>query len=1597
MRSTGAIVDDGDYNVEFKIYTALSSSGSSQGSCTGDAACVWTETRTGVNRVRVVNGYLTANLGSVTALPSLNWDQELWISLNIGSTAVTPVWDGPMSPRLKLTAVPYAFTAGQLALTNGSFRSTLGFVQPTANRTIQAPDESGTICLQNSTACGFALASGGSNYIQNQNSSDQTANFRISGTGRANTSFQASLFDTAAAGTLSIGTTNATGINLDKSTTITGGITQSGGAITMTGNAASQIITTSNNALSIRAGGTAILTLNTSGAGTVNLGTDNTINVNVGGGSDVARTIRVGDPQTAGTAAQTVSVGSQRSTSTTAIQGGNGATAISLTTATGGNISIDAQGSGSGVNALLGSDGFTIKTTTDSNMAFAVQASNNDYIFSVSTTTGVVTLGALQATYSGFDGTLYAPLGTITIGQSSRATTVLGDATSTFKATSGSFTTTLGFTTPTANRTINLPNESGTVCLQGSTACSFAPASGSGNYIQNSTVVQSANFYVQAATSGTVAGIIRANAAGTGNILNLQNGAGTNVATFGSAGATTLQNSTNSVAAFQVLASVGAGGNAILRVDSTNERVAIGVITDPIGAKLSVATSTTVGFRVFQGGSADALQVGNATADFLTISSTGNVLLKPTTNSTTAFRIQNANASTTLFNADTSLSRIAIGQTSAAYTLDVAGDINSTTGLRVGTNLVCDSTGCIAKSGSGFYIQNQATVQSANMYVQAATSGSVAGVFQANAAGAGDILQLKNGAGTNVATVSSTGASAFRNSANSTSAFQVQNAAGGQLINVNSSNNIITLNGNNSAALNTWQSTSSLSTATSFEGLTVANGFVYSIGGYGSGYQATVQFARINANGTLGAWATTAALPANRAYTSAVASAGYIYVLGGTPGSGSVDTIYVAKTSPDGQIAAWQTSSLVLPAAMNAASVTVSNGYLYLLGGTTGSPVATTYYSRINGDGALSSFQSTTSLPTALANAQALVSNGYIYYIGGYNGTSAVNTVYYAPLDITAGTIGTWNSTSTLPSTHNNFGATISNGYMYTFKTGTVNYAPINANGTLGTWATDVNTIPVNYNGTNSFTYNGYHYVVGGYNGSVGTTGVYYAGGSRTYVAGTLDLVGLTMQGGNYGDDDGGAGSAGGALIAGNTNIVGTLQVQGASSFAQDVSVTGTLTVGSDLDVDDNAIITVTSRQYAGIEILSDMGNQAGETGGAFVLYAQDEWSVRSITGTVQVAGESPQGDTYTNTLSNAFLVGNYNNAAVQLGTNATVRLTVTAGGNVCIVVTTCTKTLGVSGTIAASGAITANTTPDLAETIPAAPGVEAADVVMADPNNTERVVKSDRAYNRAAVGVISDGSSSFMINSYGGSPDAPLTGKPLVLVGRVPVKITNENGSIRPGDLLTTASKPGYAMKATEAGPTIGTALGFFNGTEGEVLVLVNLGYFSPSPSNVQGDRSSMSYETLNVSGDATINRLSVSSVSVSGDASIAGNLRVNGSATVGTIVVNGHIVSKGSAPTVQVQPSAGENAQATLNGNDVSGVVTMTTGSNPTSDIIAKILFTTAYDSDARVVLTAIGRESATAQPYIDYANKSEFVIGIGQAVSAGTVLKYSYHVIQ
>jgi hypothetical protein len=93
----------------------------------------------------------------------------------------------------------------------------------------------------------------------------------------------------------------------------------------------------------------------------------------------------------------------------------------------------------------------------------------------------------------------------------------------------------------------------------------------------------------------------------------------------------------------------------------------------------------------------------------------------------------------------------------------------------------------------------------------------------------------------------------------------------------------------------------------------------------------------------------------------------------------------------------------------------------------------------------------------------------------------------------------------------------------------------------------------------------------------------------------------------------------------------------------------------------------------------------------------------------------------------------------------------------------------------------------------------------MIDKTNPEAVLRSTGQYERTVLGVVST-APGFVAGGY--TQDS----YPIALVGRVPVKISTENGSIRAGDYLTAASIPGYAMRATQAGRALGKALESFD-----------------------------------------------------------------------------------------------------------------------------------------------------------------------------------------
>ncbi|MCP4648992.1 MAG: hypothetical protein GY853_02765 [PVC group bacterium] len=124
----------------------------------------------------------------------------------------------------------------------------------------------------------------------------------------------------------------------------------------------------------------------------------------------------------------------------------------------------------------------------------------------------------------------------------------------------------------------------------------------------------------------------------------------------------------------------------------------------------------------------------------------------------------------------------------------------------------------------------------------------------------------------------------------------------------------------------------------------------------------------------------------------------------------------------------------------------------------------------------------------------------------------------------------------------------------------------------------------------------------------------------------------------------------------------------------------------------------------------------------------------------------------------------------------------------------------------------------DLAEGMQAE-GCEGGDVVIISPDKDALLIPSSKKFTTNIAGVVSECPKLYMGATKGNTP--------LALAGIVRCKVTIENGPIKRGDLLVSASAPGHAMRAEsseiKAGMLIGKALQTLEEGQGKIYILVN------------------------------------------------------------------------------------------------------------------------------------------------------------------------------
>lgn len=320
----------------------------------------------------------------------------------------------------------------------------------------------------------------------------------------------------------------------------------------------------------------------------------------------------------------------------------------------------------------------------------------------------------------------------------------------------------------------------------------------------------------------------------------------------------------------------------------------------------------------------------------------------------------------------------------------------------------------------------------------------------------------------------------------------------------------------------------------------VTKNTIYIIGGDNAGGRLnTVYYANINSDYSLGSWVKGSVIPSNLVFSSLVSTGTNLYLICGNNGVGAVSTVYSTQILGNNNVnnlipgsgKPWQQQYQInknqisnitgwvvnpgvpsLPVTLGYSQAVVTKNRVYLLGGLTGTgtsvAISNIYTAPINYDGTLGVWTLDTShLPMPLAYSQSIVTKNRVYLIGGFTGNAWLSSTFTAPIN-PDGTIGTWVTGTTLPIAVGYSKALITNNRVYVLGgyTGTtwlssIFTAPINADGTIGVWSTSGITIPNTLGNSEIIVTNNKVHLLGGYTGVDYTNAIYTA---PIYADGTL-------------------------------------------------------------------------------------------------------------------------------------------------------------------------------------------------------------------------------------------------------------------------------------------------------------------------------------------------------------------------------------------------------------------------------------------------------------------------------------------------------------
>lgn len=219
----------------------------------------------------------------------------------------------------------------------------------------------------------------------------------------------------------------------------------------------------------------------------------------------------------------------------------------------------------------------------------------------------------------------------------------------------------------------------------------------------------------------------------------------------------------------------------------------------------------------------------------------------------------------------------------------------------------------------------------------------------------------------------------------------------------------------------------------------IANGFVYVLGGNTGGatpsFYSDYQFAKVNDDGTLGAVTPAIALPNNtpRSSFGCVAYKNKLYVVGGDSTSGArLSDVWYASLDPStGSVGSWNSAGVTLPASRSGLGLVAYNDYLFVVGGSTGTPDGKVLASKLSSTGVPGGFADTLSnVPNGRTGHAVFVNDNHLYVVGGSSGTQYYADVQVAPLGAN-GSVGAFVASTPLPNPRTDMGFASFNGHAF--------------------------------------------------------------------------------------------------------------------------------------------------------------------------------------------------------------------------------------------------------------------------------------------------------------------------------------------------------------------------------------------------------------------------------------------------------------------------------------------------------------------------------------------------------------------------------------